>query len=330
MGSLAFWAQKKTAATDQTSAVMNFNLWSQCDEKGNSFLDIGFVVSNIWASSFLHFYIPFGTEADITDLSSIIKDANVIGAIFNEKYSVTDLPDTPSFWPVRDEAKKQPAFVIYSWSGHPDTAVSIRKDSSIPGAFIDIDVQKIEKQLETLSTASTLKNGDFYFRFRINIPSPEGEDAIVRKYTPANTFLQSTFATTYIIDFRFNDNRSLPVSVSNAIIQKGNDFVGVSKLHFLLMTKAHVDVETGAEGVSIRELERDIWDGYIGERFNSKDIVAYHTAKKSETKQWEFFAKLKVNNSTTQVVLTYLVALGVITTIFNVFSTWICKLLGLS
>ena len=91
------------------------------------------------------------------------------------------------------------------------------------------------------------------------------------------------------------------------------------------MTKAHVDVETGAQDASLRELEEGVWEDYIETKFNTKDVVAYHCAEKvpegqDPIKQWEFFAKLKVNNSTWSVVSIYLFALGIITICFNLLS----------
>lgn len=138
--------------------------------------------------------------------------------------------------------------------------------------------------------------------------------------------MQSTLATTYIVDFRFDDLRSLPEAISNKIISTNTDFVPVSKLHFLLMTKAHVDVETGARDISLRELENATWDNYIDKKFDTKDVVAYHCAEKKidkSIKQWEFFAKIKVNNSTWRVVALYLLVLAIITISFNLLSNWL-------
>lgn len=51
MGSMAFWYDKDPNKTDiELKAVMNFNLWTQCSTNGESFLDIGFNVSDISAA----------------------------------------------------------------------------------------------------------------------------------------------------------------------------------------------------------------------------------------------------------------------------------------
>lgn len=328
MGSLAFWAEIKTGTNIKPpSAVMNFNLWTQCAKANNSsFLDIGFMVSDFFNAERFHFYLPFGKKSDVRDLGSLISNTNAIGAIFNEKYSVTDLSDT-KLWPVRDELQGKTVFVVYKWPpSENDSAIIVRDYKDYGGLCVDIDTKKIESEVDRLNSPMVKKTDAFYFRFRVSLPTIDESDALVRKYTPANTFLQSTFATTYIVDFRLNDNRSLPGSISSAILQKSSDFVGINKLHFFLMTKAFVDVETGTNELIIRELELNTWDDYIERKFETKDIVAYHCAVKNEIKQWEFFAKLKVNNSSCKVVLLYLLALGIITVAFNLLSSWLFTL----
>ena len=61
MGSMAFWADLRDGSSIKPpNAVMNFNLWTQCDKANKaSFLDIGFIVSNIFNAEKLHFYLPF-------------------------------------------------------------------------------------------------------------------------------------------------------------------------------------------------------------------------------------------------------------------------------
>ena len=336
MGSMAFWYEKNQAnRSSKIEAVMNFNLWTQCGAEAESFLDIGFMISGISAAKKLFYYIPFA-KASVEDLSSKINKAKAIGAIFNEKYSVIDMPGTNRFWPVQDEtehANVKKAFVIYAWSNSgSDGAVTTVDCADSSGVCIEIDVVKIMQQIDNLQNSRVSKDDKFYFRFRVKIPDPKQADTIVRKYTPPNSFLQSTLATTYIVDFRFDDLRSLPERISDKIAQTCNEFVNVSKLHFFLMTKAHVDVETGARDISLRELEDKTWDEYIDERFETKDVVAFHCAEKQKKdekpiRQWEFFAKIKVNNSTWSVVSIYLFALAVITVGLNFLSNWLWELI---
>ncbi len=337
MGSLAFWQELSTnnpnAAGKCAEAVMNFNLWSHCGNKDDSFLDIGFMLSNIQSAVKLHLYIPFGENKDVSDLAPIIKESEVISAIFNDNYAVKDLPNPENedyFWPVMKSGENKYTFIIYQWSISGNQAVTLKNDDSGSGIRFSIDSAKLQEQIRDFGEPYGVKSSDsFYFRFRIPLHISDSHSSIVRSYRPKNTFLQSTFATTYIVDFRFNDMRSLPSGIRSEISRSINSFVAVQKLHFFLMTKAHVDVETGAKDTSLRELEHKIWDGYIQKRFETKDIVAYHCAQKNgNITQWEFFAKLKVNNSTFRVVIEYLVALAILSIFFNIASAGLCKLLG--
>lgn len=333
MGSMAFWYEKNMNATGvELGAVMNFNLWTQCDTSSDSFLDIGFMLSGISAAKKLYYYIPFEGVA-VEDLSLKINNSKAIGAIFNEKYSVVDFSGSNRFWPIQNDADRKVAFVIYSWKDDTDDAIKVVDSGYKNGVCLEINVDKIVQQIDNVPNAQFTKEDVFYFRFRVRIPDPKQTNTIVRRYTPPNSFLQSTLATTYIVDFRFDDLRSLPDAISSKIITPNTNFVPISKLHFLLMTKAHVDVETGARDISLRELEDETWDDYIDKKFGTKDVVAYHCAVKRNAeqppiKQWEFFAKIKVNNSTWRVVVVYLIALAIITIVLNLASSllweWIC------
>ena len=330
MGSMAFWYEKRESNSNRKpGAIMNFNLWTQCNAGEASFLDIGFVISDIKLANNLYFFIPF-SNAKIEDLSKNINTSKSISAIFNEKYSVIDSSETCKFWPVTNTGDKV-EFVIYSWNGGIDSAVTVIPEEG-SGSIVKIDAVKIVEQINNIQAKKFQDTDKLYFRFRVEIPEPSQKDTIVRKYSSPNSFLQSTWATTYIVDFRFDDLRSLPEEISSKIITQKTEFVPVTKLHFLLMTKAHVDVETGARDLSLRELEENTWDNYIDKRFETKDVVAYHCAVKAEKEekpicQWEFFAKVKVNNSTAKVVFLYLFVLAGLTILFNCLSNYVWLLI---
>lgn len=344
MGSMAFWYERANnagASDSELSAVMNFNLWTQCGakksksqvdgiNKATSFLDVGFLISNIQRSKKLYFFIPYKIT-EPADLSLNIKDSTTIGAIFNETYSVTDIGDNSEFWPVTNTNGK--AFVIYSWKNRQPSPVSFDKDVGI----LEINTVELQNNIRNFADDRVEAEDDFYFRFRINIPDSPKQHNLVRRYKPKDSFLQSSFATTFIVDFRFNDPRSLPEKITKKIKESGNAFVPVKKLHFLLMTKASVDVETSANNIILRELEEEIWDKYVDNRFEIKDIVAYHSPNKAEVdqgksikpiQQWEFFAKLKVNNSSKKVIMVYLGSLILITVLLNLASSVLYDLIS--
>lgn len=330
MGSMAFCYDKKksdSASNVKPSAVMNFNLWTQCSSSEDSFIDIGFLVSNISASSKLHFYMPF-PQAKIQDISKTIKDSKLISAIFNEKYSVVDSSNTDNFWVVLEAEKVK--FVIYSWNEKNNGSVSQRGLDH--GTLITIDTEKMLKEVKDVNDPQVSSKMDFYFRFRVDVPSPTKDHTIVRKYAPSSNFLQSTWATTYIVDFRFNDVRSLPNEIIPSPNSKESEFVPIKKLHFFLMTKAHVDVEIGTGNIILRELEENTWAKYIEEKFSTKDIVAYHCSEKvpenkPPIRQWEFFAKLKVTNSALKTIIFYFIVLTGITVILNCLSNFVWEMI---
>ena len=104
---------------------------------------------------------------------------------------------------------------------------------------------------------------------------------IIKSYKPQNVFLQSAFSISEAIDFRFNDYRSLPLSLLEEI-RNGNSY-SIGKVHFLLITESDVDLVFYSATPSARELEPSVWNKYY-EKLCGKKVVAYHWKVKSESK----------------------------------------------
>lgn len=121
------------------------------------------------------------------------------------------------------------------------------------------------------------------------------------------------FNTTYMIDFRYHNIRSLDKTLIERFSKNGNHIVPVDSLHFLLMTKAYVDVGSG-DFKSVRKIENNVWKNYV-DKDDPKDLVAYHYVHKPKKEDKfisssEFFAKFRVENSLLWQYVLFTILLG--------------------
>ncbi|MCI9086942.1 MAG: hypothetical protein HFE51_11090 [Clostridia bacterium] len=315
MDSFAFSYKPSDINTNEPLvATMNFNLWALCDwDKDTVKLDIGFKLENLSSSKEVCIYIPVEIEEnDITDLGTILsQDVNLIGAIFNENYQIKTVPNNKK---ITVQLKDKPEFIVYSL----DIKTDLRIESFEKGGkLIYIKVDKIVDKGDACDT--------YYFRFRLETPELK---KILKEYPSKNQIFESLAYYTYSVDFRFNNRRSM----DNSLIEKMNNgntqkFVNIKKIHFLLMSKIYVDVESNVfndSNYSARILEDNIWSKYL---FNDekdhtediRDIVAYHI-KRTEEKyidSYEFFTKLRVGKCSKKTIVIYLAVLLLFTVYCN-------------
>lgn len=120
-------------------------------------------------------------------------------------------------------------------------------------------------------------------------------------------------------------------SMDESLIEKMSnelDFMNMDSVHFLLMTRADVDVDTNSFTKAGRVLEDGIWEKYIylnGSKVkNLKDIIAHHAAqKKDENKyieSWEFFTKMKVGKCSKKTIGAFIGVTAVIGVCVNIIS----------
>lgn len=193
---------------------------------------------------------------------------------------------------------------------YPD---SNKSDTNTSGTIISID----------LSNKNLDKTKEIYFRFRIKNVN---FDNLIRKYSSDKHGLQSIFNTTYTVDFRFYNKRSLNKSLLEEMDK--HYIMPIESVHFLIMTKTYVNLITSdCKG---RKLEEKVWDAYVGvsqEKKKTKDLIAYHFKEKFKKNKdengknmstcnplgsCEFFIKYEVEQSIWPIYLLLTIGLGAI------------------
>lgn len=321
MESFAFWYREKPGAGEQrVTATMNFNLWCQCGWSVKPYLDIGFKIHNLQSADTLYFFIPFVINESektnfIEDLGCKFTQTELVDAVFNESYATTIAANKKTIKVdsiTSSSGENSDQFYIYQL----DIEHDIRLESFADGTIVVIETDNITSSI-------TDKKAVYYLRFRIkNHPL----DFLIHEYTAPHSVLQNLFNTTHMIDFRFHNVRSLHKTLIERFNKSDTKVVSVAALHFLLMTKAYIDVDIINSGFKgIRKIEKDVWKNYVNEN-DTVDLLAYHIAQKPDkTKNEsvivssELFAKFRVERSILGWYVFFTICLGAIGSIVASF-----------
>jgi hypothetical protein len=205
-------------------------------------------------------YVPFVVKEKIGDLGKSLETTSAIQAVFNEPWCAVVFPGI-SIIKVMDFDKKD-IFQIYKLS-----AKNLEFKPAYGGSVLRL-ILPDNLQAKT------------YFRFRIYIPDLW---PITKEEKPSNSWLESAFFVTEIIDFHVNEKRNLSEELLRAMHDEGE--VNFKKIHLFLMRYNNYDhIFSHPFPVDARTLERTIWTDYVGEDYACEQILAYHWRQKYEGK----------------------------------------------
>lgn len=305
MSSFALWFDKCTTNPAEDFADVHFNLWNLHYRKAQPpCLDVGIKIKKPNNFSKIYLYLPFEiSKNQLEDLGVALKESDILCTVFNEDYSLVQSAQSKVLKVMSNTGKEQ--INIYCL----DVESDIRIENKYDGTLISFS------RPEALKDSNDIE----YYRFRINSIKL---NCIIKKYSPKNIFLQSAFSVQEAIDFRFNDYRSLPLSLVEEI-RKGNGYK-IGKVHFLLITEADVDLDFCSVSPSARELEYNVWKKYY-KKLGNKKVVAYHWKVKSENNEklienCIMFVKNKVHKCNFLTIGLYLFIAGGLAVLFNFIS----------
>lgn len=338
MRSFGFWLESKDNPDIEQLGIdvlLNFNLWCEPSSGEGRDLDFGFKLSSAVDSEGTNvhgkyslpkhvdafvLYCPFNLDRkQVLDLYDVLisSQSRVLGAVFNEKCKVTSTDSKP-YTSVEFLGGSNDSFTLCKTSN----SITIDKaPEDVPGCFIRIDL------------SDDLPDGALYFRFRIKGP---GVSSLLQKYDSKDSPFNSAFSRVEIVDFRFNDYRTLPDCVNNRVEAQHRSFrLNVMQAHFLLMVDSGVDVDSGVTLKDKRLLEEGLWDDYlkvghpsgasgrIGGRAAAPDFsnfVAWHWKKGNlaPVDGYRMYLKLRIHVCNFKTIVKYLFYLFVITVSFDV------------
>lgn len=315
MKSFGLWYLKdqKLENPEQPEFDLHVNFWSLEDYKhiDNSTvpcLDIGIKVCKYKLIERLTFFCPFKVgEEEILDLADKMSTKNNANIIFNtdceihtkDNYTIIELGQDEHLlvFPLNQVIKD-----VYSIkNGEYDTK-------------LEFDFQNFQKYVE--SNSGLDKFDTIYIRFRIKGNALRHH--IYFDSEPLNKSFESAFSGTRMIDFKVNEKRNIDEKVRAEIIVNHEELAKLKTVHFLLMEPSTYEVKSFDNyGMNCRELEKDLWDDYLGMSidFSRGHILAYHW-KTIDVKEG-FNCLVKINYSKTKplTIMVYamiVVALGII------------------
>jgi len=245
--------------------------------------------------SCINIYIPKPIDiSDIEDLGiRFKKEPDLVSSLFNEDYraypriheKIIDVLDIEG----------NPVFHIYILDPESDLAT----EDAYGGSIVSIRVPK------------ELANEKHYYRIRLKNPYV---DSISHIYAPPNSVLESAFSQTELADFRVNEKRNLDDSLLRRMRSEGE--VSFSKTHLFLMREANEDyVYSHRPPNSSRQLELDLWKGYVAKHYLTDRIIAYQWKETGKHDSFSAFIKfrfLRSNRLTIATFIAVVIGLGVL------------------
>lgn len=292
VSSLAIWARSKDGDFGNETPLiekLHFNYWYlDCGKNDVPCLDIGILLSSFKSLSELMIWLPFQVAVDdVIDLAGSLKDASLLGAVFNDEYRVDSMEGKACYahLPNRTESLNYAdcaGFVLYELDVQSNISFRPFSGDRQLGTILSIAVETLHDLIKASDNGCGKRA---YFRFRIKTHGLQEAFVFGRNYKWLDALLHDTLTATKLMDFRINQSRSLPKTLCEEVDSAGG-FLPIAALHFLLLTK-DTTVVSSDEHSTMRRLERDVWDCYLPDSKAPKpalsdDVIAYHWKQKGK------------------------------------------------
>lgn len=280
------------------------------------FLDIGLMVPLVAGLDSVSIYLPFNIKLnDIDDISPLLNDKAIAGAIFNENLtSKGDVNGKDHQFTLLQNEKEFCALKSFAINNKENVISDAERIECNEIETKEGSILKIKKKaFEGFNYSSSESEKLLYFRLRVPLQG-ENKQAFVRDIDPEDKLLNSSYEKTEFIDFRINEFRLLPSLVQDQIEEElGVSHLQMQRIDFLLAVNLVADI-TGArkEFHKSRFLEPLLWENYFKGKHSyvseliKKGILVYHW-KKIRTDGQPFndfvaFVKLKVRVSSMSII----------------------------
>ncbi|WP_273023479.1 hypothetical protein [Rheinheimera sp.] len=279
--SLAFWLDSVDTRVPQSTHVeLHFNLWTLRSKKIN-YLDIGVRLKNAANLKSVNFYVPFDSRTTKYDheLGKIVcNNEELINAVFNRPFKDRQQMSSDGYYD----------WVFVSKDGNEPIRFFTHLQTETPsfpqGVKITDEPTENGKKGFRLSFPFALFNQeqgrDSYFRFRLKLSQTDTLN-ILTKDRPTYSAVTNNHEVTETIDFRINETRNLPTTVSRSIRDKGF----IKKIHFFLIRDGREEYKMSHINYKrCRILENDLWGQYLNTDGNQlkEQMLIYHWTTKDD------------------------------------------------
>ena len=295
---------------------LDINVWRLKSFFRKTYIDFGMKISEPNKVEKVYIYFPFNVSKEkIEDLGGKLENQSTLKGIFNE-----------NFVPCTSEKNSKIIEVIENKNDTKKTKFSVYKLSD---EDFDIESGKFGGTLVSFKVKGE-KTGtqvsDQYYRFRI---FPKKYGTFVKRYRPQNSFFESAFIETEIVDFRIAEKRNQSENLLEAIAE-GKTFE-FKAINFFVMSPIHDEIMS--DGVNIvykRQLEEGhFWDDYLEQTYKKASVYKCKSPNEEELiEDFNCFFKIKYRKSNFLTILIYLIVLCVVTILLDAVSECVREFLG--
>ena len=298
---------------DDTSTVY-INDW--LDPKGKSFVDIAIRICGVKSSKRLSVYIPFSiNEEEITDVSLLFNDKNVLQAIFSASCII--------------DYKKNEYTSEIAYNGKTIDIVHIstmdyQLSHMADGTLIVIDLEKLHPSLDNdeayIVWRMPHKTLDEVFKPKVNVKN------IIGRFIDLIT--TPVVSEKYGYSIRINESRLLPEGITK-----------IGAFHRQKLKKAVVTISidenydiNDANCYRIRRLEERLYSEYLPAGYKCDDVITYQwNQTRDDNLQGHFnfynnITREAVNGSSMSLYMVILLAIAVMGEILAGFVKYILKI----
>jgi len=271
--------------TNQAQVIKeaHFNLWMVGEER---FLDVGL---RLVAGQKIELYLPW-INAEIKDLYEILRDGDVLNAIYNQHLTVTQTTGlgyttvtrgTDSFDVIKIKNPAPTTFVLHNTThSNSFTKVTIEPDKQTPN--------------------------DSYVRLRAK---GFGENVFNKKHVGTDSVVNPYRESIEAVDFRVNEIRTVtPSDFHKGVFNTPQ----IGMLHFFLLKSFHeTNTLSSPLYIRCRELEDKAWDKYLAlGRENKVATLAYHWKKPiNEAEHFSVLATFSEKKASWAIVMLYMLVI---------------------
>lgn len=306
--SIQIWYEAK--GTDEAGLDLDINIWRLKSIETKVFMDFGLKIEKSSDVNQVYIYFPFIFEKQsVSDLGETFRNPVILKGIFNENYVISDNTNNPKNLLVKDDDTNDVLFSIYTFSNENDLKV----ENIYDGTIISFVVKK------------AVQTDIRYYRFRI---ATRDYSPFIEHHRPKNTFFESAFIETELLDFRINEKRNQDPNLIEKITEHMR--FRLNNINFFVMTS--INDEVISDGINLiykRQLEMGgFWKSYL--KMNYKKMSVYKSnfvRKDGKIDGFTCFAKINYRKSNVFTILKYLIVLLIITVIYSICANMISNVL---
>jgi hypothetical protein len=305
---------------------LHVNLWRLRVRKHSTeeetFLDVGLRLSDTSSIADFKLYLPFPLDHahDIVDLGEILQDRTTLMAVFNEAY-FPGVPDAIGTFSISGAGGKE-VLCCHALRPGIDFTLAPRNYGKNTSSIVHFNTELCSR---------FRNNSDQYIRFRIMLKGAR-DKAFSRMERQSDQFLLSAKPRDEVVEFSFNEQRSIPHDISDEMTSTDNyELFRLMAVHYFLIRESDSQfVVSHSDFHKVRLLEDTLWSKYLMPTRAGAlrhDSFIYHwrriAAINSDIGDFHALAKFRRLITGWRTIILYLAIIFAISISGNLLASWL-------